>query len=898
MAAAPEKERKVFKQGPLRKQGGSNGGWTLLGWKERWFVFASDGISYYKDEDAYKKSQKELGFLQYDENFAIRNHDEASEPYLRIEATTRSIVVKARDMKVKKEWLDTFKKVQKELTSVDDMLKSFSVKTPVATILDVVSDDDMEEKRERKSSDEDHTENEPPTNDEERKAKEEIKQLWGEDLHMDESKNKYNSKSLKEGYLLKLGGSVQNWKKRYFMLVHEAFEYYKKPWDKKPQGSIKFCDTMKIRVMNIPHTFCITPEPGKPKGRQYYVQARNDDNRDEWLQALAPFLKQSVIYPVGSKSAERVKEEEGQKQKMLLELLDLDSVSFVQQAKGKARKRQQEFISFCETIFSEENPLFYLEVERYKRTPDADRLDAANDVIQKYIVPGADFEIGCAPAVKKEIQMRMAADPPKLTPDMFDAAQKHVFGIMQQDILPKFLETDVGRAQQNNDDWEESKVDVASIEQLLEELVSSITVKKVDMPFRMAFLLNHPLFISSEKLLDRILGELMKAEKLGDVSVKVASQIHMCGLLTDWMKMLPNDFQGVLQTKLIKELGRLLDKHSGVKMTKVVSTDPKKEAMKRLVETLQEVVEVAERLKFVTLEPFKPTTEDATVKMEESKFTFAFDDDLASDALETESDILNRSDVAAYSPKTLAHAMTMVDFNNFLAIYPREFVNKEWSRKETCEYKSPNILRMVDIFNKRSYWVASEILNREDPVLRTKMIRIFIDTAHECMKLTNWYAVFALVNGLGLTPVHRLKADWARLSNASKMLFERLRDDVTSSAKNNRSYRKLLREGLGKPQIPHLAVTLKDCFQLEELPSKDEMTGKINFSKFMKQYSQLADVFQCQRLNYHLGDDPSLLNVCIVLDVAYSRLLSEKKLWSRSYRFEPKEKKQAAQTES
>jgi len=313
--------------------------------------------------------------------------------------------------------------------------------------------------------------------------------------------------------------------------------------------------------------------------------------------------------------------------------------------------------------------------------------------------------------------------------------------------------------------------------------------------------------------------------------------------------------------------------------------------MKRLVETLQELYDVAEKIKYVTLEPFKPTTEDATVKMDDAKFTFTFDDDIAADSTETESDLLNRSDVAAYPPKTLAQAMTMVDFSNFLAIYPREFTNKEWSRKETCELKAPNILRMVDTFNKRSYWVASEILNREDPALRTKMIRIFIDTALECMKLCNWYAAFALVNGLGLTPVHRLKSDWARLSKAAKADFDRLQHDVTSSTKNNRAYRKLLRDSLGKPQIPHLAVTLKDCFQLEELPSKDDVTGKINFSKFLKQYSQLADVFQCQRIQYHLGDDPSLLNVCIVLEAAYSRLLGEKKLWSRSYRFEPKEKK-------
>jgi hypothetical protein len=44
-----------------------------------------------------------------------------------------------------------------------------------------------------------------------------------------------------------------------------------------------------------------------------------------------------------------------------------------------------------------------------------------------------------------------------------------------------------------------------------------------------------------------------------------------------------------------------------------------------------------------------------------------------------------------------------------LLISLREFLNKEWTRKDTCSEKAAGISRMVKDYNLRSYWVASQV---------------------------------------------------------------------------------------------------------------------------------------------------------------------------------------------
>merc|ERR1712130_820729 len=95
-------------------------------------------------------------------------------------------------------------------------------------------------------------------------------------------------------------------------------------------------------------------------------------------------------------------------------------------------------------------------------------------------------------------------------------------------------------------------------------------------------------------------------------------------------------------------------------------------------------------------------------------------------------------------------------------------------------------------------------------------------------------------------PVFRLKSIWSKLSEQVKLDFDYLKTKVCHPFPNSQFYRNIFHQGLGSSQIPHVAVVLKDCFLLEEIPTIEN--GLVNFHKYIKQYNQLRDFFQTQAL--------------------------------------------------
>jgi len=242
-------------------------------------------------------------------------------------------------------------------------------------------------------------------------------------------------------------------------------------------------------------------------------------------------------------------------------------------------------------------------------------------------------------------------------------------------------------------------------------------------------------------------------------------------------------------------------------------------------------------------------------------------------------------DLCSLSPSKISQVLTLYDFRHLKALQPREFYDKAWTRKGTGERDSPNVLFMVNHYNSRSFWAANLILSSDDSQQRTTIIKHLVDIIEEFANLNNFYAVFCLVGALNLTPVLRLASDWSRLSSATMSKLNSIKENVTDGSKNFRLYRRLYKAGLGRPQIPHLAIVLKDCFQLEEIDTVDK-EGKVVFSKFLKMYNELAYVFQCQHTLYHLEDDGELLN--ILLKSINEATVTEDQLWSKSYRCVPK----------
>ncbi|XP_078419187.1 pleckstrin homology domain-containing family H member 1 [Cetorhinus maximus] len=99
----------------------------------------------------------------------------------------------------------------------------------------------------------------------------------------------------KSGYLLKMGGQVKTWKRRWFVLRNGEILYYKSPSDviRKPQGQIELNSSCRIIRGEGAQTFQLVTEK-----RTYYLTADSPNILEEWIRVLQSILKVQLASPV------------------------------------------------------------------------------------------------------------------------------------------------------------------------------------------------------------------------------------------------------------------------------------------------------------------------------------------------------------------------------------------------------------------------------------------------------------------------------------------------------------------------------------------------------------------------------------------------------------------------
>lgn len=91
---------------------------------------------------------------------------------------------------------------------------------------------------------------------------------------------------IKQGYLVKQGAVVRNWKRRYFVLTGVSLTYYASDESDGPCGTIALADVTGVRVGSLPnHMFDVRTEQ-----RDFRMMAESDVGRMEWLKAIAKAL--------------------------------------------------------------------------------------------------------------------------------------------------------------------------------------------------------------------------------------------------------------------------------------------------------------------------------------------------------------------------------------------------------------------------------------------------------------------------------------------------------------------------------------------------------------------------------------------------------------------------------
>ncbi|KYQ91711.1 Ras guanine nucleotide exchange factor Q [Tieghemostelium lacteum] len=229
------------------------------------------------------------------------------------------------------------------------------------------------------------------------------------------------------------------------------------------------------------------------------------------------------------------------------------------------------------------------------------------------------------------------------------------------------------------------------------------------------------------------------------------------------------------------------------------------------------------------------------------------------------------------NPVEVARQLTLIEFNYFSKITPKDLSNQAWSKPDAKD-KVPNLIALINRSNRVSYWVASEIISYNIKQ-RVSTLKRFIVIAEILKKLNNWNTFMSVMMGLCLGSIQRLKKTWEALPKAEFETFQQLLT-FTSERQNYAAYRRALLS-CNYPCLPFIAIYLKDLTFNEENPDFLE-NGHINFEKMRMIAKVLMEIDRYQSVPYHLKKIDSIEKLLTPKSV-----LTDKDLYKASSQCEP-----------
>jgi len=176
----------------------------------------------------------------------------------------------------------------------------------------------------------------------------------------------------------------------------------------------------------------------------------------------------------------------------------------------------------------------------------------------------------------------------------------------------------------------------------------------------------------------------------------------------------------------------------------------------------------------------------------------------------------------------IARQMCLMDHEIFASIRPHEFLGQSWKRKDKAT-KAPNILRIIDHFNKICCWSQIMILLEVDLRKRAHVLSRLLKVCQYLDKFNNINSLCAIMTGIRSTPIFRLKKTFGSLKTRyTKMLLKY--NELLKSDFNQKNLRVRMKN-LVQPGIPHVGLFLSDILYIDD-GNANSVDGKINFHKY------------------------------------------------------------------
>ncbi|XP_068085159.1 ras-GEF domain-containing family member 1B [Anabrus simplex] len=391
-----------------------------------------------------------------------------------------------------------------------------------------------------------------------------------------------------------------------------------------------------------------------------------------------------------------------------------------------------------------------------------------------------------------------------------------------------------------------------------------------DRAYLFAFLLSSRLFIKPHELLGEVCALCDSQQKLGEKQGAAKQDRlgrfvpHLVQLLAEWTETFPYDFRDERVMAHVRSITQ-----------KCVTVDP---GIRKEVSTLLQ--NLLHRL--TTLEKYEEFLQRVNAE-----------------AAPTNSvENLSSVDVTELcpSPALLAQQLTHIELERLSYIGPEEFVQafaKENPHIETSfkdMKKTRNLESYVSWFNRLSYFVATEVCKHVKKKQRVKVMEYWIETARECFNIGNFNSLMAIIAGLNMSPISRLKKTWSKVQSAKFSILEHQMDPSS----NFSSYRSTLKAAMWRSAgatderqrivIPFFSLLVKDIYFLNEGCSNKLPNGHINFEKFWQLAKQVTEFITWKQVTC-----PFEKNTKVITFLQASPVLTENALALASFECEPPE---------
>lgn len=241
------------------------------------------------------------------------------------------------------------------------------------------------------------------------------------------------------------------------------------------------------------------------------------------------------------------------------------------------------------------------------------------------------------------------------------------------------------------------------------------------------------------------------------------------------------------------------------------------------------------------------------------------------------------------NPMVFAKQLTVIELNKIAKIHSEQLLEKFVAEDVTCSRLdlSTNQVSAVEIyvswFNRLSHLLATLICERRDRKDRVKLVNFFIEVGKSCLKIGNFNSAMAVVTGLNMNPILRMRKTW---SNSNQSCFKKLENEFSPKFNFLKYREKLLKKTEKKKDkyiiIPVFSLFIKDLFFINEGLKHSKSTGNVDFKKLLEISKKVKqfEKYRKQAISFEKNEE-------IIGFIENTPICNEDILYKKSFDVEP-----------